>query len=135
MLRKIFGIVLIISLFLIYSLLPSVVSNDLMDGTQNAKLVVFLFLILNIGAATSLRIFFSRKESASLNYLDLILLIWVSYVFINIYLKHVSFSPRLLELAGLILLYIALRQIPIKYFSWLFIALILGGAIQAVYGN
>ena len=42
---------------------------------------------------------------------------------------------RTIEFPGLILLYISLRQIRISNFSWLFMAVITGGLIQAIYGN
>lgn len=65
----------------------------------------------------------------------MLLLTWCLYVIQNNYLRGVPYSLRLLEFCGLIVLYLAVRQIHRNYFSWLYVALILGGVIQAVYGN
>lgn len=52
----------------------------------------------------------------------------------NNYLQKVPFSLRLFEFYGLIILYITLRLTHKKYLILLYVAIILGGGFQAIYG-
>jgi len=107
-----------------------------MNGTQSGKTFLFLYLMMALGAVIFLQAFvFNKTKYIRIGVLDLFLTIWCLYSILNGILKHVPLSSRLFEFFGLIILYLALRQINMKYLIWLFVAVILGGAIQAVYGN
>ena len=67
--------------------------------------------------------------------MDVVAAAWFIYIVANSFLKGASLSLSLVEFAGLALMYVVLRFIPTKRFSLLFIALMAGGLIQAVYGN
>lgn len=89
-----------------------------------------------LGAFILLQVFiFNKTKYFLISLLDVFLIVWCLYSILNGYLKDIPLSLRLFEFYGLIILYIGLRQIRRNYFIWLYVALILGGAIQAVYGN
>ncbi len=107
-----------------------------MNGTQSGKTFIFLFLAIILSIVLFLQsIFFNKTRHFRINILDLFLLIWCLYVFMDNYLQKVPFSLRLFEFYGLIILYITLRQTHRQYLIWFYVALILGGGIQAVYGS
>ena len=134
--NKILTIVSILIAGIIYVLLPSVNMDSLMNGTQSGKTFIFLYMAIIMSVVLFLQSFLFNKAGYSrINILDVFLLIWCLYVILDGYLQNVPFPLRLFEFYGLIILYIALRQIRRKYFIWLYVALILGGVIQAVYGN
>lgn len=110
--------------------------DSIMHGAQSGKTFIFLFIAIILSIVLFLQsLLFNRTKHLRINILDLFLLIWFLYVFLDNYLLKVPSSLRLFEFYGLIILYIALRLTQRKYLIWLYIALILGGAIQAVYGN
>jgi O-antigen polymerase len=117
-------------------ILPSVSMNQLMNGTQSGKTIVFLYLMIGTGGILGLRLILSPAGRAiRISLVDLTLLLWVVYLILNSFVKHAPVSLRLIEFHGLVLFYIALRQTDRSYYALLFLALILGGGIQAVYGN
>ncbi len=116
--------------------LPSVSMDQLMNGTQSGKTILFLYLIIGAGGILGLRLILSPAgRSIRISLVDLTLLLWVGYLMVNIFEKQAPVSLRLIEFYGLILFYIALRQTDRSYYALLFMALMLGGGIQAVYGN
>lgn len=119
-----------------FALLPSANMNSLMNGTQSGKTFILLYLIIVLSAIVLLNtLFFNKTRCFRINILDVLLLIWCLYVILNCYIQGVSFSLRLGEFYGLIFLYLVIRQINSQYFIWLYISLVLGGVIQAIYGN
>jgi tetratricopeptide (TPR) repeat protein len=121
---------------MVYLFVPSINMESLMNGTQSGKTFVFLYLMMALGAVIFLQAFvFNKTNYVRIGLPDLFLTIWCLYSILNGALKHVPLSSRLFEFFGLAILYLALRQIQGKYLIWLFVAVILGGAIQAVYGN
>ena len=110
--------------------------DSMMNGTQSGKTFIFLFIAIILSIVLFLQtLLFNRTRHFRINILDLFLLIWCLYVFLDNYLQKVPFSLRLFEFYGLIILYIALRLTHRKYLIWLYVALILGSGIQAVYGS
>lgn len=90
-------------------------------------MMVPVFILLKIAVNKS--VYFKIRE------IDKVLLLWIIYVIGNGFLHDLSVSLLLLEFCGLCILYLALRQISNKNIIWLYAALIIGGGIQAVYGN
>ncbi len=121
---------------IVYLIVPSITVESLMNGTQSGKTFIFLYLMMILGAFILLQVFiFNKTKYFRISLLDVFLIVWCLYSILNGYLKDIPLSLRLFEFYGLIILYIGLRQIRRNYFIWLYVALILGGAIQAVYGN
>lgn len=128
------GLLLIVGMIML--VLPSVSMDQLMNGTQSEKTIFFLYLVIGAGGILGLRLILSPgRGSVRMNIVDLALFLWVVYLILNSFVKHVPVSLRLIEFYGLILFYIALRQTDRSYYALLFLALMLGGGIQAVYGN
>jgi O-antigen ligase/tetratricopeptide (TPR) repeat protein len=135
MLNKIAMNTSLLCIGVLYVILASINLPSLMNGTQSGKTVIFLCFILLFGCISLLRSIWGKANPPNITIIDLILAAWLFYIPLNGWLKQIPVSSRFLELMGLALLYFFLRQIPVKYFSLLFLALILGGFIQAVFGN
>ncbi|MDD4191799.1 MAG: O-antigen ligase family protein [Mangrovibacterium sp.] len=128
------GLLLLIGAALL--LLPSVSVDSLMNGTQSGKTIVFLYLMIGTGGILGLRLILSPAGRViRISLVDLALSLWVVYLILNSFAKHVPVSLRFIEFHGLVLFYIASRQINLSYRTLLFMALMLGGGIQALYGN
>jgi O-antigen polymerase len=133
---KLFTTVLLLIAGLILLILPSVSMDSLMNGTQSGKTILFIRLSIGTGSILVLRlILFPNPRLVKISIPDVILFTWIFYAALNGWVKEIPVSLRLVEFYGLILLYVALRQTGQSYFSLLFPALILGGGIQAIYGN
>jgi O-antigen polymerase len=134
--HQLFTTVLLVIIGLTLLILPSVSMDSLMNGTQSGKTIFFLYLMIGTGGILGLRLILRPvSRPVRIGLVDLTLLLWVGYLILNSFVKHVPVSLRLIEFYGLILFYIALRQTDRSYYALLFLALILGGGIQAVYGN
>lgn len=122
-------------LVIVIGLLPSVSSTELMQGTTSGKMFFFLYVILVYAILYSLKFITKLPSSISFSYMDGLLLVWTAYIFINGWFHHIHISDRLLEFGGLMLLYIFLRQIGSSKYGIVLVAMVLGGSVQAVYGN
>lgn len=120
---------------ILFALLPSISSSELMQGTMSGKLFFFMYMLLVGYLFISWKFIFRLPSSVSFSHVDGILFMWVIYIFINGWYHHIPVTNRLLEFGGLILLYVLLRQIKPSQYSIVLIAMILGGTIQAIYGN
>lgn len=130
-----YDIILIEWSVILFVLLPSISSSELMQGTMTGKLFFFMCMLLIGYLFISLKFIFRLPPSVSFNHVDGLLFTWVTYIFINGWYHHIPVTNRLLEFRGLILLYILLRQIKPSKYSIVLMAMILGGTIQAIYGN
>jgi O-antigen polymerase len=119
----------------IFIFLPSVSAGWLMNGFQSGKTFVFIYLMLVIGTLTVIRSYLNILKSIKLTILDLLLLAWVMYTLLNGYAHGLPLTLRFLDFCGLVIFYIALRQLPQIFLYWLSAAFIFGGALQAVYGT
>ena len=121
---------------MILLILPSVNMNPLMNGTQSGKTIFFISLMMGAESILLLRmVLCSNTRSIKISVPDLALFFWTLYLVLNSWIKAVPVSLRLIEFYALILLYIALRQTGRSSSPWLLLALMLGGGIQALYGN
>ena len=133
---RLFLIVLLVVIGGMFLVLPSVSMGSLENGTQSGKTIIFLYLMTGAGSILTIRlILLFNTRLIKLSLPDLAIFGWGLYVILNSLLKVAPLSLRLVEFYGLIILYISIRQINRSYFSCLFLTLILGGAIQAFYGN
>jgi O-antigen polymerase len=134
--NKIFSFALILSIAVLFAILPSVNADTLMNGTQSGK---SFFFIWGVGLISVLAIikFWIRplKIADNIGIIDFLLLLFVLYVIATNSKAELFHSLLFLELIGLAILYIILRQQDKKVFVWIFIAIIVGGLIQSIYGN
>jgi len=115
--------------------LPSVFSTEMMQGTVCGKMFFFLYtMLIGIGLVV-IKIVVKSTVCFRFSIIDVFSLIWVFYILWNGFFHQMPFSHRFYELLGLIVFYILVRQVdPSK--QWILLtAMLLGGAIQAVYGN
>lgn len=120
---------------ILFVLLPSVNLSELMQGTMSGKFFFFISMLLIAYFFISLKYIFRLPSVVSFSYMDGILFLWVVYILLNGWYHHIPISNRLLEFAGLILLYIFLRQLELSKYGIVLIAMVLGCTIQAIYGN
>ncbi len=128
-------IVQFVLLIILFSLLPSIVSNELMQGTVSGKMFFFLYTILGGCILYFVKFIIKFPFSISLTYIDGAMLLWVVYILCNGWFHSIQVSDRLLEFGGLIFLYLFLRQLKLSKYRIVFAAIILGGIIQGIYGN
>jgi O-antigen polymerase len=127
-----------LGIFLLSGLLSFVVSGTIINPTQTPKTFVFLYGGIVIGSLFTLNCL-CRKNDARFHIISIDIVAGLLFVFILVnryFLQEMAgFSFRFYELMGLVLLYIMIRQTESKYIPWYFLAIILGGLLQAVYGN
>jgi tetratricopeptide (TPR) repeat protein len=134
--KNIPSVILLILLAVVLVLLPSVVHEPLMYATQSGKILFFLWALLVISpAAAIVYISVTSPRHFVFTRLDLIVSAWFVYLIADGIIRRTPWSLSLTEFASLALFYVVLRLIPLKNFKWLFFAFIIGGIIQAVYGN
>ncbi len=133
--RKILTAILVFITGIVYTLIPSVNTESLMNGTQSGKTFVFLCLIIVLCLVLLLRGLFLKRIYLRISIPDVLLFTWCLFVVINSLRYPPLSSLRFFEFWGLIVLYMIIRQIPGEYFIWLYAALVTGGGIQALYGN
>lgn len=126
---------LILLLAILFVLLPSINSNELMQGTMSGKMFFFLYAVLVCGLLSSLKFIVKTYDSMAFSVVDGALLLWIGYILINGWSQQIPMSNRFLELLGLILLYILLRQIKPSRYGILLLAIVFGATIQAIIGN
>ncbi|RED94930.1 O-antigen ligase-like membrane protein [Marinoscillum furvescens DSM 4134] len=110
---------------------------ELMHPTQTGKSIFFFYGMLVIGGLSAMRYVFTSELSVKVTMLDVVLLVLLVYITINRYwLQPIhGFSMKYYELMGLTVLYITLRSMPKRYYTYFLLAVILGGIIQAIYGS
>ncbi|WP_281299297.1 O-antigen ligase family protein [Flavobacterium limnophilum] len=133
-LSRIFLVVFTALLFLV---LPQVNSPEYVLPTITTKLIYFLYGNLILLGLYSFTLVFTKSISFSFSKIDIALLVLVLYITLNRYCiqSHYGFSIRYIELLGLSFLYVVLRNIGLKNYPWLLLAIVVSGIIQAVYGN
>lgn len=134
--KNISSVTLVFVLAAMTVLLPSIVYEPLMNGLQTGKTIFFLAAILIMLTLAFIIIMSGNNfNSCTFSRLDILLLIWFSYIVLQVLFKKTPFSLSFAEFIGLAVLYVILKSVKTKHFKWLLIALILAGTIQAIYGN
>jgi len=134
--NKIFSFVLLLSISALFVLIPSISTDSLINGTQSGKTFLFLFGIGAISILAVIRFWMDlENENKNLSPIDLLFFIFILYLLFQNNWIELIHSLLFLELIGLTILYIIIRHKTIQIYFWIFIALIIGGLIQAVYGN
>lgn len=117
-------------------ILPSINSSVLSNSTISAKTFFFAYILLILLFISSCCIFIKNRFSFKLSRIDIALMMLIGYFLVNRYylqIKH-SFSIRFIDLLGLCLLYLILRNLRTKNFLWFLIAIVVSGAVQSIYG-
>lgn len=117
--------------------LPSIVSDELMNGTQSGKFFFFTYLLQGILILWSVGLLFKKELNSHFTIIDLLLALFVGWVSLNKYLLHDvhALSLRYFELVGLFILYIIVRSVDRKYYTLFLVAICIAGLVQAIYGN
>ncbi len=106
-----------------------------MNPTQTGKTVFFLYGILILLPITFLFILPGYHRIANITLIDFTLLLWFLFILTKSIIHGEHFSLHFAEFTGLALLYIIFRFVKVSRFKGLFPAIIIGGGIQAIYGN
>lgn len=107
-----------------------------MNGTQSGKTFIFLWGIVVVSMLAVIRFWLGlRNGKKNLSALDLLFFIYIMYLLYRNNWRELSHSLLFLELIGLAILYIIVRQQSTQSHLWILIALSIGGLIQALYGN
>src|SRR5690606_14224807 len=125
-------------LLILFVGLSSVVNPELMQGTQTGKFFAFAYLLCAASVLFLIhKLFVAPSFTFKFTPIDLTLGLLFIYITINRFMLQEAWglSLRYYELLGLGALYIILRQMARSVYLWLFIAVIISGCIQAVYGN
>lgn len=123
-------------LMIIFLILPQINIQDYVLSTITSKLIYFLYSCIVLLAFYSFSIVWNQKKQYFFSKLDLTLFILLSYITINRYFiqSHYGFSIRYVELLGLSFLYIVLRRVELKNYTWLLLSIVVSGIIQSIYG-
>lgn len=120
-------------------LLPLINDTSLANSTISSKTIFFIRGLTVLFGVWLLHFLFIKMDITQykISKIDIFLFLIVCYITINIYViqQYFGFSIRFIELIGLCFFYLILRSISIKTYLWLFLAIIVSGIIQAVYGN
>ena len=119
-------------------LLPFATDSSLLFPTQTAKFFMFSFAAIFIFSLFLLQIVFIKKNKVlKISLLDILLVMFFLYIstFVLLNLEKFGLPDRFILLIGLTALYIVFRSLRIRHFKVLFIAVLLSGILQAVYGN
>lgn len=125
-------------LLILFVGLSSVVSPELMQATQTGKFFAFAYLLCAASVLFLIhKLFVAPSFTFKFTPIDLTLGLLFIYITINRFMLQEAWglSLRYYELLGLGALYIILRQVDRSIYVWLFIAVIISGCIQAIYGN
>jgi O-antigen ligase len=120
---------------LTFILLPSVNSGDLVQGAISGKMFFFVYTMFGVVVLLFLNAMINLPAHIRFGKLDAILAVWTVYILLNGIFKQAPVSIRLLELCGLTVLYVALRQINPSKIVWLLTAIVIGSVIQSIIGN
>jgi tetratricopeptide (TPR) repeat protein len=127
--------VLLLMIIILVVLLPSFIDNELMFETQSGKTWLFLWIVIGMSILWLFKLIVKFPKRLYFCQIDLLLFIWTAYVLSNIFVRSLPISNRLIELCGTIMCYIILRQIQLKLYPLIMVAIVVGGIMQAIYGN
>lgn len=130
---------LFITIILLLLFLPSINQSGFANSSITSKTVFFIYTLLVILSFYLFNIVFNKSKILSLKTSKIDISVSAIFIFIivNRYIlqSNYGFSIRFIELLGLGLLYVTLRNMPSKSFIWLLFAILVSGIVQAIYGN
>lgn len=122
-------------LALIILIIPQLNNKELMESTQSSKAFGFLWgmlgymVLLIIITALNPKILRIR-----ITLIDILLGAFCLMEAIS-YWRNPGDQLKMLTFGGLIIFYLCVRALDLKYIQYLLIAIIISGAVQAIYGN
>ena len=124
-------------LALIILIIPQLNNTELMDSTQSGKAFGFLWamlgyivmLIIITAAAVN-----HKAVHIKITLVDIILGVFCVMEAIY-YWRKPGDQLKMMTFGGLIVFYLSVRTLNLKYIYFLFIAIVISGATQAIYGN
>jgi O-antigen polymerase len=130
-------ICLVFIVFSLFLVLPHIDISGYVLDTVTSKLIYFLYGCVALLGFYTLYVVSTKTTTIAISRFDLALFALVFYIVINRYAiqPYFGFSIRYIELMGLSFLYLVLRCLSAKNYSWLLLAIIISGIVQAVYGN
>lgn len=124
-------------LALIILIIPQLNNTELMDSTLSGKAFGFLWAML--GYIVILIII----TAAAVNHKAVHIKITLTDILLGVfcvmeaiyYWRNPGDQLKMVTFGGLIIFYVSVRALNLKYIHYLFIAIVISGAIQAIYGN
>lgn len=130
------SILMILLSVLLCAGVASVSSESQMNGTQSGKSIVFIWGMELISLLAIIRFWLSSsKLNINVNIIDLLLLTFILFLLFRNNFSEITHSLLFLEVIGLVLFYVILRQQNDQVYLWILLAVVAGGLIQAIYGN
>ncbi|WP_420400762.1 O-antigen ligase family protein [Flagellimonas sp.] len=129
----------IIALILLFLVIPSLNDESLQQSTLITKTIFHVYgLLIIIGLSTMIFLFKQGKMAIfEVSWIDIALLILFLFIVSNRYIvqNNYSFSIRFIDFLSLLILYLILRALKGRSIIFLAMAIIMSGAVQAIYGN
>jgi O-antigen ligase len=109
------------------------------NSTITSKTFFLIFTLIIITCLSSLLLFSKKNKEISIKIskVDIFIFLFFLWIIINRYFVQLNFglSIRFIELCGLSVIYLFLRNLSFRSFIGLFLAIIISSIIQSVYGN
>ena len=131
---KISDVAIISTIALLAATLACIDMPGVWDSTQSGKFIVFSYVSTILFLLISIRGLYTHRLVVRLNKVDVLLLLFLLATLLNRSIKGYGYSTNFYELPGLILVYIAVRSMKATAWLLLFLSIMAGGVIQAVYG-
>ena len=128
-------VVLTVLFIILFTILPSVSTDTIWEGTFSAKTVFFLALIALVVPLATITL--ASASRVGLDLVDILIIIYFIYICFNRYLLQpfYSFSLRYIELVDLIVLFFILKYLIAKRFlHYLYLSMLVGAAAQLSVG-
>lgn len=128
-----------IALFVLVLILPFINNSVYANPTISSKTLFFIWGLIIISVIYMLNIIFRSNPLLQLKLSKIEICVFILFVFIttNRYIiqPDYGFSIRYIELLELSVLYLILRNLSLKSYVWVLLAIVLSAVIQAIYGN
>lgn len=122
-------------LALIILIIPQLNNTELMESTQSSKAFGFLWGMLGYVMMLILITALNHKVlRIRITLIDILLGAFCIMEVIS-YWRNPGDQLKMLTFGGLIIFYLSVRALDLKYIHYLLIAIIISGAVQAIYGN
>jgi O-antigen ligase len=128
---------IIFSLIILLLCIPQINLINYPQSTITSKFIVFINYCICLFGLAAFWILESKVANFSISNIDIALAVLVAYIILNRYFfqPDYSFSIRFIELLGLSFLYVIFRNLNLKLFYGLLLAIVISGIVQAIYGN
>ena len=135
--RYIITIIITISMFIVIIVIPQINISGFVQPTITSKFIYFTYSCLVLLVLSIIKLMNSGRAHIRVSKLDFAFFVLLCIILLNRYVvaPQVGFSLRFLELLGLSVVYLIVRNLSVKIFPWLLLAIVISGIWQAIYGN